>query len=95
MAALSAQQVDQRLGTLHGWQRNDGAIRKEYTFKTFRTAISFVDAVANLAESRDHHPDMCVNYNKVTMTLSTHSEGGVTEKDLEMATAIDGANAFS
>lgn len=91
---LSSQEVDARLRTLTGWQRDDGRIHKDFQFRTFRTAISFVDAVANLAESRDHHPDICVNYNRVTMTLSTHSEGGVTENDIEMARAIDGANAF-
>ncbi len=91
---LSAQEVDAYLRTLHGWQRDDGQIRKDYHFKNFRTAISFVDAVANLAESRNHHPDICVNYNRVSMTLSTHSEGGVTANDIEMARAIDGANAF-
>ncbi len=91
---LSSQEVDAQLRTLHGWQRDDGQIHKDYQFRNFRTAISFVDAVANLAESRNHHPDICVNYNRVSMSLSTHSEGGVTENDIEMARAIDGANAF-
>ncbi len=94
MAVLSSQEVDARLRGLSGWQRDDGEIHKRFQFKAFRDAVRFVDAVANLAEAKDHHPDMCVNYNKVTMTLSTHSEGGVTEKDLDMAVAIDGANSF-
>ena len=65
------------------------SIAREYQFPTFPAAVRFVDFVAELAEAADHHPDIDVRYNRVRLTLSTHSAGGVTEKDFALARAID------
>ena len=59
----------------------------------FKRAMSFVNRVADAANAADHHPDITINYNRVTTTLSTHSEGGVTDKDIDMASKIDAAAA--
>lgn len=91
MAHLSASEVDARLGGHPGWERRGDEIRKEFAFADFRKAMAFVNRVAEEANAADHHPDIAINYNRVTMTLSTHSEGGVTEKDFEMAVRIDAA----
>jgi 4a-hydroxytetrahydrobiopterin dehydratase len=88
---LSKQDVDERLRDHAGWRRDDDEIEKKYQFADFRQAMSFVNRVADAAEAMDHHPDIEIEYNKVKMSLSTHSEGGVTEKDFELARQIDAA----
>jgi len=89
MAVLSEEQVRVQLSSLPGWEVHGKAIRKQYTFGSFTEAIRFVNRVAEAAERADHHPDILVQYNRVTLTLSTHSEGGVTEKDLNLARRIE------
>ncbi len=74
-----------------GWARDGDAIHREFTFKDFAAAMAFVNKVAQAAEAADHHPDIDIRYNRVTMALSTHSEGGVTEKDFALASRIDAA----
>ena len=74
---------------LSGWELKDGQISKLYKFKDFLEAMVFVSRVAQLAEAQDHHPDILIRYNKVTLTLSTHSAGGLTEKDFALARLID------
>ncbi len=64
-------------------------LTKEYKFKTFVQAMEFVNGVARIAESRDHHPDILVKYNQVTLTYYTHTENAVTEKDLRLAAEVD------
>ncbi len=86
---LSEDAVQLGLAALEGWELRDGRIRKQYQFRTFLRAVAFVNSVAYLAESAGHHPDMTINYNKVTLRLVTHSEGGLTELDLALAGAID------
>ncbi len=86
---LSDADVTARLGRLSGWQRDGHTIRRQYTFKDFLEAIQFVNRVADLAEAVDHHPDITINYRRVTLTLSTHSAGGLTEKDFHLAEQID------
>lgn len=78
---LSADQVAARVGECPGWTSANNALTKTYTLKSFPDAIAFVTRLAFDAEAADHHPDLHVNYKKVTVTWSTHSEGGVTEKD--------------
>lgn len=90
MSILSPQQIEQGLKALEGWAYSDGALRKRFKLPSFRDAVAFVDRVADLAEAADHHPDIFINYNRVTLTLVTHSEGGVTEKDLSLASQIAG-----
>lgn len=76
-----------------GWSRSGEMIQKTYSFDSFRDAIVFVNRVASLADEADHHPDMDIRYDKVRIGLSTHSEGGVTKKDAEMAGNIDRATS--
>ena len=86
---LSQTEAEQRLTSLSGWTLEGDAIRKQYTFGGFPDAIAFVDRLAPEAESADHHPDILINYKRVTLTYSTHSEGGLTDKDFEGASAAD------
>jgi len=89
MALLDEASVSERLGRLPGWQHADGAIRKSYRFSSFAAAIDFVNRVAELAEASDHHPDIDIRYTDVTLALSTHSAGGLTGRDFELAERIE------
>ena len=89
MAKLSHADVDQRLQELRGWKLQGDEILKQYTFKGFPEAIAFVNRLAPEAEASDHHPDILINYQRVTLTYSTHSEGGLTAKDFDGAAAAD------
>ncbi len=71
-----------------GWENNGKEITRAYKFKDFAEAMAFVNKVAGLAEAADHHPDIDIRYNKVRLTLSTHSAGGLTEKDFSLALQI-------
>ena len=86
---LSQPEAEQRIKNLNGWTLHGDEIRKQYTFKDFPAAIAFVDRLAPGAEAADHHPDILINYTRVTLTYSTHSEGGLTEKDFAGADAAD------
>jgi 4a-hydroxytetrahydrobiopterin dehydratase len=72
-----------------GWSRKSNALLKEFKFSSFRDSIVFVNRIATLADDSDHHPDILVKYNRVHITLSTHSAGGITEKDLKLAEQLD------
>jgi len=89
MSKLSDDEVRDGLGTLPGWERDGDAITKEYRFGGFGDAVAFVVGVAFRAEKADHHPDLDIRYNRVKVALSTHSEGGITAKDLALATEIE------
>ena len=89
MAKLSPEQVTTNLKSLAGWERKSEAIAKQYTFKEFMGGIRFINRIAEIAEQMDHHPDITVNYRRVTFTLSTHDQGGITEKDFRLAEAIE------
>ena len=89
MATLSAAEIEQRLKLLAGWSREGEAIKKQFTFAGFPEAIAFVGRLAPEAERADHHPDILINYKRVTLTYSTHSEGGLTAKDFEGAAMAD------
>ncbi len=89
MAKLSKKEIQAKLKDLKDWQIKGQAIVKTFTLPSFKEAISFVTKVADLAEAANHHPDMLIQYNKVTLTLSTGSEGGVTEYDINLATQIE------
>ncbi len=91
MAKLTEQEVAARLKAATGWTREGGAIRKTFTFGKFADGIRFVDKVAAAADAMDHHPDIDIRYTTITMTLSTHSAGGLTGKDFELAAKIDAA----
>jgi 4a-hydroxytetrahydrobiopterin dehydratase len=89
MATLSDDEVGAALEELDGWEREGDAISRQVKVDTFRDAIAFVVRLSYEAEAADHHPDIEINYNKVRLTLSTHSEGGITQKDVDLARAID------
>jgi 4a-hydroxytetrahydrobiopterin dehydratase len=90
MAKLSDEKVQEGLGGLPGWERAGDEIVKEFRFDGFGPAVAFVVAVAFRAEKADHHPDLDIRYNRVRVALSTHSEGGLTEKDLALAGEVEG-----
>ena len=86
---LSSEQIKAALDELPHWTRDGETLTREYTFATYPDAISFVTRLAFAAEANDHHPDLVVNYKRVKVTWSTHSEGGVTEKDAAGARQSD------
>src|SRR5262249_14660594 len=86
---LTDTQIQERLATLEGWTLEGNAIRKQYTLGGVPGANSFVPRPAVHAGAADHHPDILINYKRVTLTFSTHSEGGLTEKDFAGARAVD------
>ena len=88
MPRLSEEEIRQRLAALGGWERQGDRIRRVYSFASFPEAIAFVNRVAELAESLDHHPDILVEYRRVTLTLSSHDAGGLTERDFALAGKI-------
>ena len=90
MATLSDEEIRGALADLPGWQLGDGDITCEYRLDSFAGAIAFVVRLSYAAEAANHHPDLDIRYSKVRVTLSTHSEGGVTAKDLDLARIIEG-----
>jgi 4a-hydroxytetrahydrobiopterin dehydratase len=91
MTRLNGQDLASALQSLPGWLGEDAEIRRSYQFTDFVTAIAFVNRVADLAEEANHHPDIDIRYNRVLIALSTHDEGGVTEKDVDLAARLDAA----
>jgi len=89
MAVLTDEQVDAALPGLNGWERAGGALRRSIKFPTFLAGIDAVRRVAEHAERKDHHPDIDIRWRTVTFALVTHSEGGITEKDMALARDID------
>jgi 4a-hydroxytetrahydrobiopterin dehydratase len=91
MARLSDSEIDERLAVRRDWRRGEGSsIVCDRSFADFAAAIAFVDRVAELAEAANHHPDILLHgWNKVRLTLSTHSEGGLTDADFALAGQID------
>ena len=90
MAVLSDHEIDERverMGT--GWKRDGNSITREFKFDDFRGSIDFVNRITPVAEGMNHHPDLAVSWNTVTVSLSTHSQMGVTENDFELANEID------
>jgi 4a-hydroxytetrahydrobiopterin dehydratase len=89
MAKLNGEAIERGLSALPGWRLHDGAIAKQFGCAGFPVAMALVNWVAWQAQAADHHPDILIEYNRVTFTCSTHSEGGVTDKDLALAAAIE------
>jgi 4a-hydroxytetrahydrobiopterin dehydratase len=93
---MTSEQVEQRLAGLPGWTLEGAAIRKQFVFDGFASAVAFVVRVGFDAEAADHHPDILIsNYKKVTLTFTTHSAGGLTEKDFAGAEAAEKVFAAS
>ena len=90
MARLQDAQISERLRTLTHWTRDGDSIRRQYVFDGFASAVAFVVRIGFDAEAADHHPDVLIsNYKKVTLTFSTHSERGLTDKDFAAAEKAD------
>lgn len=89
MPALSKTEINEKLKEMLGWSHAGKAIHKKFMFKSFMPAIAFVNKIAEAAEKAGHHPDMTINYSVVNISLSTHSESGVTDKDFQLARQID------
>jgi 4a-hydroxytetrahydrobiopterin dehydratase len=90
MARLSDEEIEQRLAGMDGWERDGDAIGKTFEGEDFMSSVRLVDKLAPVAEEMNHHPDLEISWNKVTVSLSTHSEGGLTANDFELASRIDG-----
>ena len=89
MATLPLAEAEKRIRSLNGWTLDGQSIRKQFTFAGFPEAVAFVNRLVPGAEAADHHPDVLINYKRVTLTYSTHSEGGLTEKDFIGAAMAD------
>jgi 4a-hydroxytetrahydrobiopterin dehydratase len=89
MQKLSDQDIRKRLAAAPEWTHGQSSIERTYQFKDFLAAMRFVNAVAAHAERVQHHPDMLIRWNKVTLTLSTHDAGGLTAKDFDSAATYD------
>ena len=93
MPKLTAPQIKSALATAPTWKRKGSAIVRIFQFKDFVVAMKFVNAVAKLAEKAAHHPDIDIRWNKVSLLLTTHDSGGLTEKDFVLAAKCDAAAA--
>jgi 4a-hydroxytetrahydrobiopterin dehydratase len=89
MSVLDKAEIDKRLAKLDGWAVENDCLVKDFKFKTFTEAINFMNQLAPVAEKLNHHPDWSNSYKKVVISLTTHSEGGLTEKDFAFAEAAD------
>ena len=89
MTLLTKTEINEQVKALEGWTLEGDAIRKQYTFKGFPEAIAFLNRLVPEAEQADHHPDITVNYRRVTLSWSTHDEGGLTAKDIAGAKMAD------
>jgi 4a-hydroxytetrahydrobiopterin dehydratase len=89
MATLTREEAASRLREVNGWTLEGDAIRKQFVFRGFPDAVDFVSRLVPHAEAADHHPDVLINYKRVTLTYSTHSEGGLTPKDFDGAKMAD------
>lgn len=87
---LAPAEIAARLAALPGWAMQDGALVKEFRFASYAATITFVDAVAAIAEREDHHPDLSVHYGRCVVRWSTHSAGGVTDNDAACAATVEG-----
>jgi 4a-hydroxytetrahydrobiopterin dehydratase len=89
MPKLPQAELDRALRDLPGWTVKDGAITKTFKHDSFPEAVVFVNAVAHLAELANHHPDIDIRYSNITLALVTHDQGGITDKDVELARRIE------
>ncbi|HEU5063927.1 MAG TPA: 4a-hydroxytetrahydrobiopterin dehydratase [Solirubrobacterales bacterium] len=89
MALLSDAEVEEKLSGLSGWERQGAAIAKSFKREDFVGSVRFVESLVEPAEAMNHHPDVAISWDTVTVTISTHSEGGLTAADFELAAKID------
>jgi 4a-hydroxytetrahydrobiopterin dehydratase len=89
MARLSNEEIEERLGELGGWERSGDAIAKAFDNGDFKGSVEFVNRLTPVAEEMNHHPDLEISWKTVTVTVTTHSEGGITANDFELARRIE------
>ena len=89
MAKLTPKEIKAALPSVRQWQKNGALIRRTFVFKDFPASVKFVNTVARLAEKAWHHPEIDIRWNKVTLALTTHDEGGLTDKDFALAKMFD------
>jgi 4a-hydroxytetrahydrobiopterin dehydratase len=89
MALLDDDEIEAKLGELDGWERAGDAIEKKYDRGDFVGSVELVKSIVEPAEEMNHHPDLAISWSEVTVTISTHSEGGLTANDFELAKRID------
>lgn len=89
MTLLDDAEIKEALSDLDGWARAGDAIEREFELKDFVGSVEFVNRLMPVAEEMNHHPDLAISWNKVKVTISTHSEGGLTKNDFELAKRID------
>jgi 4a-hydroxytetrahydrobiopterin dehydratase len=89
MPLLSDEQIEEQLRGLEGWERSGGAITKTFDQGDFKGSVDFVNRITPVAEEMNHHPDLEISWSKVTVSISTHSQGGLTENDFELASKVD------
>lgn len=92
MALLDDTAIARELTEVPGWERDGAAIVTTVTLGDFKEAMAYVNQIAEIAEERNHHPDITIQWNKVTLTLSTHSAGGLTANDFDLARRINALN---
>ena len=91
MSLLTKDEITKNLTSLSGWVQEEKQITKQFQFKDFMEALAFVNKTGTEAEKMNHHPDIFIHsWNKVKITISTHSEGGITKKDFQLAEKIEG-----
>jgi len=95
MARLEDQEIDERLAGLEGWERHGDAIRKDFDNGDFKGSVDFVNRLTPAAEEMNHHPDLAISWKTVSVTITTHSEGGLTANDFELAGKIDAVGTGS
>jgi 4a-hydroxytetrahydrobiopterin dehydratase len=88
MLTFTSEEITQNLATIPKWHLDNGALARSFSFTDFREAMSFVNSVATVAERAGHHPDIDIRYNKVTLALSSHDAGGITDRDFSLAAEI-------
>jgi len=86
---LSREEAERMAKEVPQWNLKDKALEREFRFKNFREAMDFVNRLANVAEEQNHHPDICISYNKVRLEVSTHRIGGLSKNDFALAAKID------
>ncbi len=92
MDRLADEVVEERMGQLAEWTLSGDSIQRTLSFADFKAAMAFVNSLADMAEAANHHPDILIRWNKVTLTLSTHDAGGLTSRDFDLAGKIEQAS---
>jgi 4a-hydroxytetrahydrobiopterin dehydratase len=89
MARLSDEEIEERLGELDGWERSGDAISRSFDKGDFKGSVEFVNAILPVAEEMNHHPDLEISWKTVNVAITTHSEGGLTDNDFQLARRIE------